>query len=118
MILTTKNFTLFAACNYVNPSCVDIAEFSEDVARFRYLKLAIKKYQETTVLQERLILNHIIIISNVFERRAAVKMMFFSNPVEHWPALKTFLLYLNLITTEEYPNVQTDLTVTHKLQRL
>jgi len=116
--LTNKNFDLYAAKNYNNPSCLDIQEFYDDVARFKYLKRLFKKYINKGILQERLILNHIIIIHNVFYVKAAARMCFNRIDAVYWPALKTFLLYLNFITDDDYCNIPIDLHIVKQLQQV
>ena len=64
--LNDENFTLFAIRHYDNPKCTSTEEFYEDIRRFRYLKRLLKRYHKTGELRERLILNHVIILSNVF----------------------------------------------------
>ena len=87
--LNEENFILFASKHYNNPRCLDIEEFYEDLARIKYLKRLLRRYQQTGIIQERLILNHIIIIYNVFGISAANKMLFYKVEPELWPALKT-----------------------------
>jgi hypothetical protein len=118
MELTDKTFLIFAARHYANPCCADVKEFYEDIARFKYLKKLLKRYKDKSELQERLILNHIIIIHNSFGISAGVRMCFFKIPEEYWPALKTFLLYLNYIYIEEYINIPSDMYVARKLQQI
>ena len=65
-VLTHKNFKLYAAKMYNNPECLDVNEFQQDVTRFKYLKRLLKRYELTGDLQERLILNHLIVLYNVF----------------------------------------------------
>ena len=75
--LTNRNFKLFAANHYSNPECVDVEEFKQDLNRFKYLKRLLKRYELTGDLQERLILNHVIVLYNVFGIEACNKMMWF-----------------------------------------
>lgn len=88
--LSDANFLLFAARNYDNPSCFDTIEFYEDLKRFSYVKKLITRYEDTGELKERLILNHIIVIYNVFGAEAATKMLFVRLE-DHLSALKPFL---------------------------
>lgn len=94
--LTKENFLLFAAKQYNNPSCLDTKEFLDDIRRFRYVKRLLKKYGQTGELAERLILNHIILLHNVFGS-GIVPMLFFEIDKKYWPQLKTFLIYLNYL---------------------
>lgn len=106
--LTNKNFELYAFRNYNNPQCVEIEEFHEDLNRFKYLKKLLNRYLNTGELQDRLILNHIITIINVFGIRPGLKMMVFKMEKNHWPIIKPFLLYLNYIRTTDFPGVGLD----------
>lgn len=73
--LTEQNFSLYAAKNYDNPSCIDILEFQEDLNRIKYLKRLFKRYSEGGELKERLIINHLVVLYNVFENEAATRML-------------------------------------------
>lgn len=73
--LTEQNFSLYAAQSYNNPSCTDVLEFQEDLNRIKYLKRLLKRYDEKGDLKERLIINHLVVIYNVFEREAATRML-------------------------------------------
>lgn len=93
--LTEENFTLFAIKHYDNPACRGIVEFNDDLKRFRYLKRLFNKYDTGKDLRERLILNHLVVIYNLFGAEAATKMLFFKVERQFWPQLKTFLVFLN-----------------------
>ena len=95
--LNEENFTLFAIRHYENPQCTSTEEFYEDIRRFRYLKRLLKRYHKTGELRERLILNHLIILSNVFGVENTIKMLQYKVDDEHWPVVKTCLLYLDYI---------------------
>ena len=99
--LNEENFVLFASRNYNNPQCTSIEEFNDDLLRFKYLKRLFKRYIKDGDLQERLILNHLVVLYNVFGIEAANKMMFHKMEDEYWPILKTFLVYLNYIKVSE-----------------
>lgn len=86
------NFLLFAAKHYDNPQCYDTVEFYDDLKRFKYLKRLFGKYQETGELKERLILNHIIVLYNVFGD-VATRMLFFRLN-EYHSYIKPFLVLL------------------------
>ena len=86
--------------------------------KFKYVKKLFTKYKTSGDLKERLILNHIISIYNVFNIEAATKMCFFKMDEESYPALKTFLLYLNYIQEHEFINIQCDLYVVKKLNKI
>jgi len=77
MKLTVLNLELYAAKHYNNPNCVDMEEFYEDFNRLKYIKRLIKRYSLGGELKERLILNHLVILYNVFENEACTRMIFF-----------------------------------------
>ena len=93
--LDNSNFLLYAAKHYDNPQCFDTKEFYDDLKRFKYLKRLFNRYKETGELKERLIINHIIVLNNLFGVEAATKMLFFKTEERFWPQLKTFLVFLN-----------------------
>lgn len=88
--LSEVNFLLYAAKNYDNPSCFDTLEFYEDLNRFKYIKKLFVRFQETGELKERLIINHLTIIYNVFGAEAATRMLFVKLE-NHLECLKPFL---------------------------
>jgi len=116
--LNLNNFSLYAAQHYTNPRVLNVDEFYEDLNKFKYVKKLFTKYKTSGDLKERLILNHIISIYNVFNIEAATKMCFFKMDEESYPALKTFLLYLNYIQEHEFINIQCDLYVVKKLNKI
>ena len=92
--LNDDNFLIFAIKNYDNPNCSGMLDLQEDLKRFKYIKRLFKRYSKTGILTERLILNHIIVLYNVFGS-AATKLLFYKIEEEFWSQLKTFLVYLN-----------------------
>lgn len=92
--LTDENFLLYAAKNYNNPSCYDTLEFYDDLKRFKYIKRLFGIYLETSELRERLILNHIIVLYNIFGIEPATRMLFFKLHA-YQEQLKPFLELLN-----------------------
>ena len=95
MRLTESTFTLFAMKHYDNPHCSDISEFEEDIKRFQYLRKLFGRYRQDEELKERLILNHLIIIYNVFGPSAT--SMLFMKLSEFHEYLKPFVEYLNFM---------------------
>jgi len=91
--LNEDNFLLYAMHHYDNPQCHNIQEFEKDVKIFLYLKKLITRYRQSDELRERLILNHIIVLYNVFGD-AATNMLFYKIDKEYWDILVTFLVYL------------------------
>lgn len=88
-----NNFELYAAKFYENPNCESVEEFEKDLDRIKYIKRLFKKYQNGCELRERLILNHIIVLYNVFSYEACTKMLCFKLK-EHLSYLKPFLIQL------------------------
>lgn len=86
MVITNGNLELYAAKYYVNANCAEMEEFYEDYSRLKYVKRLIKKYDESGVLKERLILNHLVVLYNVFDNKACTRMLFFK--------LENYLTYL------------------------
>tara|TARA_R100000808_G_C2144381_1_gene152160 strand:- start:1556 stop:1924 length:369 start_codon:yes stop_codon:yes gene_type:complete len=99
--ITPANWQMFAMKHYDNPQADGEEEFQDDLKRFKYLKRLLKKYHEGGELKERLILNHIIVLTNVFGVEASVTLLLFKIEPEYWSELKTFLLYLNMVTVFE-----------------
>ena len=87
-----SNFLLYAAKHYDNPQCFDTIEFYDDLKRFKYLKRLFGKYEETGELRERLILNHLIILYNVFGNEAT-RMLFYKLD-GYYSYLKPFIVLL------------------------
>lgn len=92
--LTENNFLLFAMHHYDNPQCHSVVEFEEDMKRFLYLKKLFTRYSQNEELRERLILNHIIVLYNIFGD-AATTMLFYKLEEKYWRSLVTFLVYLD-----------------------
>jgi hypothetical protein len=116
--LNNKNFELYAAKHYENPSCLSIEDFYDDLARFKYIIRLLRRYRESGIIQERLVLNHIISIYNVFNVKAANRMMFYRIDDDLLPAVKTFLLFLNYLPTSQYKNIGIDINIANKLKTL
>jgi|TARA_R110000744_G_scaffold114315_1_gene213808 hypothetical protein len=116
--LTSRNFELFASQHYNNPECCDIEEFKEDLTRFKYLKRLLRRYEQYDDLQERLILNHIIVLYNVFGIEAANRMMWFKVEPEHHSMLKTFLIFLNYLPEDAKVEIPLDQVIIDKLRKL
>lgn len=96
-MLTENNFIMFAMKVYDNPQCKDMEEFQEDMNRIKYLKRLFKKYKGSGILRERLILNHLIIFTNVFGIIPSSRILFSRIETELHPYLKTFLVFLNML---------------------
>ena len=99
--LTSGNYMMYALLHYDNPHCKDIKEFFEDIKRIHYIRRLLKRYHSEGVLKERLILNHLITFYNVFETKAATRILLFKVEKGFHPALKTFLIYINKMPEDD-----------------
>ena len=98
--LNESNYLLFAIKFYDNPQSVTREDFESDLKRITYVKRLLKRYQNNGELKVHLILNHLIILFNVFNE-ATVPLLFYNLDEELWPAIKSFLIFLNRVP--EYP---------------
>lgn len=92
--LNDDNFLIYAAKHYDRPHILQ-SEFEDDLKRIKYVKRLLRKYKQSGEFKERLILNHIIVLANVFGVEAAVNMLFFKVDQDDYHVLKTILIYLN-----------------------
>ena len=106
--ITPANWMMFAMKNYDNPQADGEEEFHEDLKRFKYLKRLLKKHHDGGELKERLILNHIIVLTNVFGVDAASTLLLFKIEQDYWSVLKTFMTYLNMIPEYELVDIGMD----------
>ena len=116
--ITAKNFNAFAQKHYDDPQCEDIEDFNEDLRRFRYLKRLLRRYYKNGELRERLILNHLIVIFNIFGFDNSVKMLEFKIDDEYWPVLKTCLIYMNYVKEDWKTKIPVDMEVAQVLRDL
>ena len=118
--LNEDNYILFAIKHYDNPQAVTQEDFLEDMKRFKYVKRLLKKYKTTGVLKTHLLINHFIILYNVFDD-AATPLLFYKIDRDLWSVLKSFMLFLGRIP--EYPksmihNIEPDFESLSQLQNL
>lgn len=118
--LNEENFLLFAIKNYDNPQAVTREDFERDLNHFKYIKRLLKRYQNTGQLKVQLILNHFIVLYNVFGE-AATPMFFYKIEKELWPPIKSFIIFLNKLP--EYPkcyihDVKVDLECLKELYKI
>jgi len=118
--LNEDNFLLFAIKNYENPQAVTKEDFEKDLNHFKYIKRLLKRYKKSGELKTHLILNHFIILYNVFGE-ATTPMLFFKIEKELWSPLKSFIIFLNRLP--EYPksgihNIQVDLYCLEELYKI
>ena len=116
--ITKKNWLFYAIKNYNVPNLDSEQEFYEDVKRFKYLKRLFRKYNTTGELKTRLVLNHIIVLTNVFGNEAAATLLLFKIERKYWSILKTFLQYLNIILPDELPNIKVNKTLLSNLEEI
>ena len=116
--ITSDNVIMFAIRHYDNPQCESEKEFYDDMKRFKYIKRLFRKYREANILKERLLINHIIILRNLFGSEACVTLLLFKIQREYWSSLKSFLIFLNMIRDDELINVQHDSFVLERLREL
>ena len=109
---------MFAIKHYDNPQCEGEKEFYDDMKRFKYIKRLLRKYKDTGIIKERLLLNHIIILKNLFGAEACVTLLLFKIQKEYWETLKSFLLFLNMIRDDELKNIKEDNKVLEILGKL
>ena len=98
--LNEDNFLLFAIKHYENPQAVTKEDFDKDLNHFKYIKRLLKRYKNTGVLKTHLLLNHFIVLYNIFGE-AATPMLFFKIEEDLWSSMKSFIMFLNRLP--EYP---------------
>jgi hypothetical protein len=92
--LTSENVLMFAVKAYDKPNMI-LSEFKEDMKRFNYLKRLFRRYRKIGELREQLVINHLIVLYNVFGPEVATRLLFYKMSKEDYPTLKTYLLFLS-----------------------
>ena len=92
--LNNDNVTLYAIKAYDRPNCI-MSEFNDDMKRFNYLKRLFQRYRKYNELREQLVLNHLVVLYNVFGPEVATRLLFFKMTKDDYSALKTYLLFLS-----------------------
>ena len=118
MDLNEKNLMLFAAKHYYNHRFSDIEEINEDLKRFKYVKRLVNRYLEDGQLPERLILNHLIVIFNVFGIEPSVAMLEVKLEERQWPVIKPFLIFLKYVTNDQLIGISMDEKVVEALRKI
>jgi hypothetical protein len=118
--LNEDNFLLFAIRYYENPQAVTKEDFEKDLNHFKYIKRLLKRYKKSGELKTHLILNHFIILYNIFGE-ATTPMLFFKIEQDLWSSVKSFIIFLNRLP--EYPqssihNIQVDLNCLTELYKI
>ena len=116
--ITPQNVVMYAIKNYDNPQCEGEKEFEDDLKRFKYIKRLLRRYYDTGVLKERLLLNHLIVLNNVFSVEAATTLLLYKIQPTYWPALKSFLIFLNSISDNELTEIEHDKDVLETLGKI
>ena len=106
--ITKDNWLLYAQHHYDNPTLQKEQEFYDDIKRFKYLKRLFRKYRATKNIKIRLVLNHVIILANVFGVEAACILLLFKVERMYWPYLKSVLVYLDYLYPHELNDIKTD----------
>ena len=109
---------MYAIKHYDNPQCEGEKEFHDDMKRFKYIKRLLKKYKTSGDLKARLLLNHIIILRNLFGTEACVTLLLFKTQKEYLTALKSFLIFLNMIKDNELNEISLDNYVLKELRKI
>jgi hypothetical protein len=118
--LNEDNFLLFAIKNYENPQAVAKEDFQKDLNHFKYIKRLLKKYKKTGDLKTHLLINHFIVLYNIFGE-ATTPMLFFKLESEMWSQVKTFILFLNRLPQFPKTNIHDipiDLNCLQQLQKI
>jgi hypothetical protein len=99
--LNEENFLLFAIKNYENPQAVTREDFEKDLKHFKYIKRLLKRYKGSGELKVHLLINHFIILYNIFGE-ATTPMLFYKIERNLWGPVKTFVVFLNKLP--DYPH--------------
>ena len=116
-VLTHETIDIFALRHYDNKGAGK-EEFDDDMNRFKYLKRLFRKYDTSKEFKSRLIINHVIILANVFGVEAATTLLFFKVDKQHWSMLKTVLIFLNYMPDNELIDIEIDQNVMEELKRI
>ena len=114
--ITEENFLIYAAKHYYSPRAIDAEEFYEELNRFKYIKRLVNRYKRGEELRERLILNHITVILNVFGNEPGIMMLMFKVGGDNLSVLLPFLQYCKAIRAGDLEGVEPDEWVAKKLE--
>jgi len=116
--LSEDTFLLYAIKMYDNPNCIGISEFYDDLNRIKYIKRLFNKYDLKKTLKDRLLLNHILILNNVFGVEACSRILFFKTEARYHSYLKTFLYFLQILP-KRVPEVRIDdIPLDHRIMKV
>ena len=116
--VTESNLLLYAAQNYHNPLTASSEDFYEDLKRFKYIKRLLNRYLETDDLADRLLLNHFIVVFNMFGIKAALNILNLKLDDKHWPVVKPFLIFLKYIDNHTFIDMPMDKNVIEVLRKI
>ena len=116
--ITKDNWLLFAQQNYDNPTLEKEEEFYDDIKRFKYLKRLFRKYAITGDIKIRLVLNHLIVLQNVFSADVAITLLLYKTDEQYWPVLKACLNYLEYLYPHESESTKADDKIEGMLKQL
>ena len=120
-LIRNKSITLIAAVSKNNGIGLNnklLWYNKDDLKRFKYIKRLLRKYHDTGILKERLLLNHLIVLHNVFDVTPCVTLLLYKIQEEYWPTLKSFLIFLNSITEDELTHIEEDMNVLEILRKV
>ena len=100
--LSESNYLLYAAKNYDNPHCTGLDDFLDDLKCFKYLKRLFNRFINNNELKDHLIINHLILLYNVFGVECATRLLFLKMDERHYPILKPFLISMNYLPEVVY----------------
>lgn len=116
--LSEDNFLLYAIKIYNNPYCRGMNEFYEDLNRIKYIKRLFNKYDTKRILKNRLLLNHLIILNNVFGSEGCSRILFYKIEKRYHPYLKSFLQFLNMLP-RDLPEINIDeVPLDHRIMKI
>ena len=124
--LTEDNIMLYAAKAYDKPNCI-MSEFTEDMKKLNYLKRLFRRYRKHGEMRERLILNHIVVLYNLFGPEVTARLLFFSMQKEDFSILKTYLVFLNIMPDRIFgingkdiisSDINVDMSIANELRNL
>jgi len=116
--LNDETFLIYAANNYYSPRAIDAEEFYEELNRFKYIKRLVNRYTRGGELCERLILNHVIILLNVFGNEPAILMLMFKLGPDNLVIIKPFLQYLVALKDGDLEGIVADPIVVARLEKI
>ena len=93
--LNDSNIEPYCIKHYDNPQCLAMEDYHNDMRRFKYIKRLLNQFSNDNEIKVRLLLNHIIMVYNIFDNEAATRILFFKIDSKHWDILKTVLIFLN-----------------------